>query len=482
MKPGTTRPAPDSPVKVSRYQVMRRLTRAAAHSDAELLAEAAALAEGWAVLVDLTGDVVCSTPAAAGPEGARAAVYPQLYPHLTIRKMAGGVLVMSPGPASPAARTDVIVATTVDLLTMRARIHRAEDTHHAEQRLHTAVLRLLLGGQPQLATDVLGGGTAVTHTTVFRLSGPTAHAAYQAYWRTAHPSLSPAGPRLLVHREGNELAVVALHSPGHDPGAPRSLVADIANRHQLAAGASDPAPLDMAATAWAEAGNARHNATAGTVASTAPFRGPHGLLHTVPADRLTPWAAALLAPLTREQHRTLEACLRSGSAHVAASVLGTSEGTVRTRLRTIGTLLAAELDHPTIQAQLLLALRAPTTSPAADAWARLAPQPPIPAQLLTADEALRWARALLKPLDRPLRIALRCWLNHRGRTAPAAAELGLSRSTLTHWLNRCSRTLSLDLTTATVRAELHLAAETTATPHDTPTHLPRRAGRTYRGT
>ncbi|MFE7032432.1 helix-turn-helix domain-containing protein [Streptomyces sp. NPDC057621] len=481
MKPGSIQPAPaSSPAVVSRYQVMRRLTRAASHSDAELLAEAATLAQGSAVLVNLTGDVVCSTPATAGPEGARAAAYPQLHPHLTIRKMAGGVLVIRPGAAAPASRTDVIARTTVDLLRTRARIHRAEDTHHTEQRLHTAVVRLLLGGQPKLATDVLGD-TAHTHTTVFRLLGPTAHAAYQAYWRTAQPSLSPTNPRLLVHAEGNELAVIALHSLTHDPRAARTLVADIANRHQLAAGASDPAPLDMTATAWTEAGNARHRATAGALASTATSLGPHGLLHTVPADRLTTWATAILTPLNRAQHRTLEAYLRSGSAHTTAAVLGTSEGTVRTRLRAISTRLAAELDHPTIQAQLLLALRAPTTPTGADLSARLGPEPPIPAELLDPDDAQRWASALLKPLDQPLRIALRCWLNHRGRTAPAATELGLSRSTLTHWLNRCGQTLSLDLTTATVRTELHLAIETTATPHDTPAQLPRRGGRTYRG-
>ncbi|WP_442814641.1 helix-turn-helix domain-containing protein [Streptomyces sp. NBC_01808] len=39
--------------------------------------------------------------------------------------------------------------------------------------------------------------------------------------------------------------------------------------------------------------------------------------------------------------------------------LSVSENTVRTRLREISPLLAADLDHPTVQAQLLLALRVP---------------------------------------------------------------------------------------------------------------------------
>lgn len=260
----------------------------------------------------------------------------------------------------------------------------------------------------------------------------------------------------------------------------RPYVARIVERHQLVGGVSDPLPLDMVATAWAEAGNARHGATPGCLAS-ATFLGSHGLLRAVPADRLTRWSAAVLTPLTREQHRTLEAYLRSGSAQAAAAVLDVSEGTVRARLRWIGTALAADLDNPTVQAQLLLALRAPVPSPQVSTSVRLVPDPPLPTDLLGRDDAHHWATALLRPLDKPLRIALRCWLQHRGRTAPAASELGLSRSTLTDWLSKCGRALSLDLSSATVRAELHLAAETIATPEDTPARLPRRGGRTYRG-
>ncbi|WP_246113557.1 helix-turn-helix domain-containing protein [Streptomyces montanus] len=463
---------------MTRYQVVRRLTHAAAHSDAQLIAEAAALAEGWAVLADLMGGVVCSTPDTAGPEGVRAAAHPQLYPHLTIRKMAGAVLVVGPGTAPPASRIDLIARTSVDLLRMRARVRREEDTRHAEQRLHTAVLHLLLSGQSHLATDVLG--TAATHATVFRLAGQLVPAAYQAHWRAAEPSVSPKARHMLVCMEGNELVVVALHGLDHDRHRARPFVARIADRHQLAGGVSDPLPLDMVATAWAEAGNARRGATSGCLAS-ATFLGSHGLLRVVPADRLALWSAAILKTLNREQHRTLEAYLRSGSAQAAAAVLDVSEGTVRARLSWVGTVLAAELGNPTVQAQLLLALRAPAPSQRVSTSARLVPDPPLPTDLLDPGDAHHWASTLLRPLDRPLRIALRCWLQHRGRTAPAASELGLSRSTLTDWLSKCGRALSLDLSSTTVRAELHLAAETIATPEDTPARLPRRGGRTYRG-
>ncbi|WP_006350943.1 helix-turn-helix domain-containing protein [Streptomyces sp. SID5473] len=106
--------------------------------------------------------------------------------------------------------------------------------------------------------------------------------------------------------------------------------------------------------------------------------------------------------------------------------------------------------------------------------------PALPAALLGAEEARDWAAALLAPLDTRLRIALRLWLGHRGRTAPAAAELGVHRTTLGNWLAECGDLLDLDPASVTVRAQLHLAAETVAGPDDVPSALPRRGGRTYR--
>ncbi|MEU1259346.1 helix-turn-helix domain-containing protein [Streptomyces chartreusis] len=393
--------------------------------------------------------------------------------------MAGAVLVVAPGRTCSASRIHLIAGTTVDLLRMRARSRRAEETVQAEQRLHTAVLRLLLSGQPHLANDVLGG-PAVTHATVFRLTGQSVHEAYKAQWRAAQLSVALSEPRILVCVEGSELVLADLHAVGDDRSSARRLVARIADRYQLAGGVSDSLPLDIAATAWAEAGNARHGAQAGHLVS-ATFLESRGLLGVVPAHRLASWSGAILKPLDREQRRTLEAYLRSGSAQAAASVLDVSEGTVRTRLRRIGTLLEAELDNSTVQAQLLLAVRTPAAPQHIHSPARVDTDIPLPTDLLSPELARRWAAALLEPLDQPLRIALRCWLQHRGRTAPAASELSLSRTTLTDWLNRCAAALSLDLSSATVRAELHLAAETIATPDDASALLPRRGGRTFRG-
>ncbi|WP_052029238.1 PucR family transcriptional regulator, partial [Streptomyces aurantiacus] len=464
---------------------LRRLTRAAAHSGAALIAEAAELTDGWAVLVDPVTGAVHSTPHAAGPEGERAAAHPGAHPHLTIHQVndaAGSVLVLGPR-RTPAAQAGLVARATADLLRVRSR--RADEVRDAEQRLHSAVLRLLLHGHHHLAADVLGGGAA-THATVHRLPGRAAHTAYQALWRAAQPGVSLGGTRVLLCLDGAELVVVALHGAHDDQHSVLSLVARVADRHQLAGGAADPAPLDMFATAWAEAGTARNGAAVGCLTSATGL-GAHGLPRVVPADRLAAWAAAVLQPLDREQRRTLEAWLRSGSALAAAHALDVAEGTVRTRLRAIRTLLDADLDDPTAQAQLLLALRAPAAAvttgppPSAARPARVSPHQPLPTALLTPEQAHRWASALLGPLDTRLRITLRCWLAHRGRTAPAAAALGLHRTTLTTWLAECGRLLALDLSSATTRTELRLAVETVATPDDVPTALPRRGGRTYRG-
>ncbi|MCD9902471.1 helix-turn-helix domain-containing protein [Streptomyces sp. MT29] len=83
-------------------------------------------------------------------------------------------------------------------------------------------------------------------------------------------------------------------------------------------------------------------------------------------------------------------------------------------------------------------------------------------------------------LEPHLRIALACWLRHHARTAPAATELHVHRTTLTTWLTRCAERLGQNLTDAAVRAELHLALEATARDGDDPRALPRRGGRTYR--
>ncbi|GAA0617706.1 helix-turn-helix domain-containing protein [Streptomyces crystallinus] len=477
MTTGAGATAPTTPGRATAYQVVRRLQRAAAHSEARLIAEAATLAGGWAVLVDRGGRAVQAHPVEAASRGVRAAAHPLAHRHLAVRKTVDATLVIAPGPAASPTRTGLIQSATIDLLRVRGVARHAEELHRQEQRQHRAVLALLLAGQARLAVGVLGCD-ALSHATVYRLSGEAAEAAYGDLWHRVRPPGPAASPRTLVGLQGMDLTVVALHGAEGDLHRRRDLLARLAQRYRLTGGASEPVLLDMAATAWLEASTARSGARAGHLAPTAGL-GDQGLLHVIPSGRLASWSAAVLRPLSGEQRKALEACLRSGSAAAAASALTVSEGTVRQRLRTAGSALGVDLDDPSAQALLLLAVRAPTAQTGPVPARRLRVRPGVPGELLSAERAHRWASALLKPLDRPLRIALRCWLLHRARTAPAAAELNLSRSTLTQWLARCGRALQLDLASAAVRAELHLAVETVAGDDDVPEALPRRGGRTY---
>ncbi|MFD7670003.1 PucR family transcriptional regulator, partial [Streptomyces anulatus] len=67
-----------------------RLLRAATRSGAHLIAEAASLVQGWAVLADPIAGAVYSTPAAAAPPPPPARAPPRAHP---------------PRPPRPAART-----------------------------------------------------------------------------------------------------------------------------------------------------------------------------------------------------------------------------------------------------------------------------------------------------------------------------------------------------------------------------------------
>ncbi|PVE11937.1 helix-turn-helix domain-containing protein [Streptomyces scopuliridis] len=466
--------------------VTRRLIEAAARSGAALIAETAAAVSGWAVLVDPTTGAVYSSPdraaaagtsAAAGAGGAAArSGDSDGGSDTTVRQVVGAALVVHAGPDVSARRVELVTRTTAGLLEVRAR--RAEELTSAEMRLHAVVTRLLLRGETGLAAEVIGGPTS--HATVYRLSGGAdPQAAYQAVWRALLPTGTRQGAPTLITLLDGELVVVALHDATRDDGRVLRLIARSAERHGLLGGVADPAPLDMLAAAFTEAGQARAGAAVGRRLVPAAGLGDRALLRIIPPDRLATWASSLLGPLAPPQRQALEGWLRTGSVGATAQMLGISRGTARSRLRTAGERLGG-LDTPLALARLSLALRAPAAGPVESAGSADAdPAAVLPTELVDAAQARRWATALTEPLDTPQRIALRVWLNHLGSVAPAAEELGLHRTTLRRWLEEIGRLLDVDLSSATVRADLCLALETLADSDDSPGALPRRGGRTY---
>ncbi|MGW7094535.1 PucR family transcriptional regulator, partial [Streptomyces sp. NPDC054874] len=75
-----------------------RLLRAATRSGAHLIAEAASLVQGWAVLADPIAGAVYSTPAAAAADGVDPAAAPLEHPPGTLPPAAGAVHVQGPPP------------------------------------------------------------------------------------------------------------------------------------------------------------------------------------------------------------------------------------------------------------------------------------------------------------------------------------------------------------------------------------------------
>lgn len=480
-----------------------RLLRAAMRSGAHLVSEAAILVQGSAVLADPIAGAVYSTPATAAADGVHAAAHPQDRPHHVQRPAAGAVLVLHPAPTVPAEHVGLVAATTAALLEVRGQ--RAAELRAEQMRLHTTLLRLLLAGHTAAVTDTVGAG-GLTHVTVYRLTGPDVPTAHQVLWRAARPSLGGhGGACALIGELDGELLVAELHH-GSDDGRILRLVSRVSERHRLLAGLAGPLPLTEAPTAHADAAAALHSATPAHRIVPADAVGATHLAHLLPFGPYASWARSVLGPLVPEHRHLLLVWLRIGSTPRAAAALGLSPGTVRTRLRDLSALLGTDLDDVTVQAHLLLALRAPTCgddhSHGQDHDADRAPEADrapddghkrkagqeddqarletLPGGILDTDAARTWATGLVGGLEPHLRIALACWLRHRARTAPAATELHVHRTTLAIWLTQCAERLGQNLTDATVRAELHLALEVIVKGGADPRALPRRGGRTYR--
>ncbi|MCD9902472.1 helix-turn-helix domain-containing protein [Streptomyces sp. MT29] len=132
----------------------------------------------------------------------------------------------------------------------------------------------------------------------------------------------------------------------------------MSERHNLLAGLAGPLPLAETPTAHADAAAARHSATPAHRIVPADAVGTPQLARVLPPGPYTAWARSVLSPLTPDHRHLLLVRLRTGSAPRAATALGLSPGTVRTRLRGVAALLDADLDDITVQAHLLLALRA----------------------------------------------------------------------------------------------------------------------------
>ncbi|MFD5647423.1 helix-turn-helix domain-containing protein, partial [Streptomyces anulatus] len=434
-------------------------------------------------------------PPAGAAGGGPGPPAPREHPHCTQRPAAGAVLVLAAAPTVPPGHACHVATTTAALLEVRGQ--RAAELRGEQMRLHTTLIRLLLAGHTAAVTETLGGNR-LTHVTVYRLSGVDLPTAHEVLWRAVRPSLAPyADAVTLMGRRDGELVVAELHRGGDD-GRILRLVSRLSERHHLLAGMAGPLPLAEMPTAHSDAAAARHSATPDRRVVPSDAVGASRLTPLLPTAPYTRWAESVLRPLSPAHQHLLLVWLRTGSKPRAAAALGLSAGTVRARIRDLSRLLGADLEDATVRAHLLLALRAPAPGDDSDSNSDSnrsrsgssppgPPRPPFPARLeslpdgLLDTEAVRtWAVGLVGGLEPHLRIALACWLRHHARTAPAAAELHVHRTTLAGWLTQCAEHLARNLADAAVRAEIHLALKATRNGPDDPAALPRRGGRTYR--
>ncbi|MFD7502007.1 PucR family transcriptional regulator [Streptomyces sp. NPDC059850] len=435
------------------FEAQRELTRAAigAEGPAALVARLAAHVDGWAALYDASGSVVAAAPDWAARRAARHTADAE---RLRARPAPASVVVGGGGAEAGGEATDRVelqslgtgrrtrgvlavgtgaplgtaeryaVHSAVALLTLTTERSRA--LREAEQRLGTAVLRMLLAGEPDharavagrlygglldapfrmlVAEAVPGGGTQASHQQhgAYAADETAAEAAAEADTSAgagdpdrADPlgvlvdameaAAARTGEAVLVVPDGERLIVLA-----PDGGAAVAVCAEHAEAIESRRGAATR-PRERAAAAPGGDLVVGLSAPAGPIAAAAAYRQAEQALSVarrrgrvlvehehVAAGSLLPLLAddavrAFADGMLRALHdhdatgrgdlvASLRAWLsRHGQWDAAAADLGVHRHTLRYRMRRVEEILGRSLDDPDVRMELWLALKA--TAPA----------------------------------------------------------------------------------------------------------------------
>ncbi|MEG3631357.1 PucR family transcriptional regulator [Streptomyces poriticola] len=390
------------------FAAQRELTRQALTDGPEgLLAALAGQVDGWAALYDASGAVVAAAPEWAGRRAARLTADVQ---RLRERPApASAVVGGSEGPedtdrvelhslgTSRRPRAALAVGTAAALGTAeRYAVHsavalltltteRSRSLQAAEQRIGTAVLRMLLAGEPDHARAVAGDLYGVLLDAPFRVivaeSAPAAGDPLAALADVVESAAARAGEAVLAVPEGERLVVLAADggaavgactdhaaalesgrpAPGTDPG-PGSGEED-----GLVVGLSAPTGPIAASAAYKQAEQALSVARRrGRVCVEHEQMAAGSVLPLLADDAVRAFADGLLRAL-REHDATgrgdLVASLRAwlsrhGQWDAAAADLGVHRHTLRYRMRRVEEILGRSLDDPDVRMELWLALKA----------------------------------------------------------------------------------------------------------------------------
>ncbi|MGW0817170.1 PucR family transcriptional regulator [Streptomyces viridiviolaceus] len=417
------------------FAAQRELTRQAlTHGPEGLLSALASQVDGWAALFDASGAVVATAPEWAHRRAARLTADVQ---RLRERPAPASSVVGGPDNedrvelhslgTSRRARSALAVGTAAALGTAeRYAVHsaialltltteRSRSLHEAEQRIGTAVLRMLLAGEPDHARAVAGDLYGALLDAPFRMivaeaasaSAARVHAGAQTRVPATKPSAAApaaseaggdplgalaevvesaaarAGEAVLVVPEGERLVVLAT-----DGGAAVAACTEYAAALETAGPSAAPEPgpggdedglvVGLSAPSGPIAASAAYK-QAEQALSVARRRGrvcveheqlaAGSVLPLLADDAVRAFADGLLRAL-REHDATgrgdLVASLRAwlsrhGQWDAAAADLGVHRHTLRYRMRRVEEILGRSLDDPDVRMELWLALKA--TSP-----------------------------------------------------------------------------------------------------------------------
>ncbi|MFD8154743.1 PucR family transcriptional regulator [Streptomyces sp. NPDC059720] len=419
------------------FAAQRELTRQAQTGGPEgLLAALAAQVDGWAALYDASGAVVAAAPEWAGRRAARLTADVQrlrdrpapassvvggpenedrveLHTVGTGRRPRAALAVGT--AAAPGTAERYAVHSAVALLTLTT--ERSRSLQAAEQRVGTAVLRMLLAGEPDharaVAGDLYGGlldapfrmvvaervpvsASAALARAEARAAAPAAERPSAAALAAADTGGDPlaalaevvesaaarAGEAVLVVPEGERLVVLAA-----DGGAAAAACAEYAGaletarsggREKVPGGEEDDLVVGLSAPAGPIAASAAYK-QAEQALSVARRRGrvlveheqmaAGSVLPLLADDAVRAFADGMLRPLYEHDatgRGDLVASLRAwlskhGQWDAAAADLGVHRHTLRYRMRRVEEILGRSLDDPDARMELWLALKATST-------------------------------------------------------------------------------------------------------------------------
>ncbi len=421
------------------FAAQRELTKQALTDGPEgLLSSLASQVDGWAALYDASGAVVATAPEWAGRRAARLTAdverlrerpapassvvggpehedRVELHSLGTGRRPRAALAVGTAATLGTAER--YAVHSAIALLTLTT--ERSRSLHAAEQRIGTAVLRMLLAGEPDHARTVAGDLYGALLDAPFRMIvAESASAASAARVQTDGPARVPLG-------KPTAATLAAADTNGDPLGALTEVV-------ESAAARSGEAVLVVPENGGGEGQRLVVLATDGGAAVAA----------------CSEYAAALEA----------------ARAGVREQTAGGDEDELVVGLSTPVGPIAAAAAYKQAEQALSVARRRGRVLVEHE---QLAAGSVLP---LLADDAVKaFADGLLRPLYEhdatgrgDLVASLRAWLSRHGQWDAAAADLGVHRHTLRYRMRRVEEILGRSLDDPDVRMELWLALKATS--------------------